>query len=76
LTIAFELHTFDSEQKGGRLQVILSGVWPVTLNAVAFRGFLGPIEICQALRHLGFHTSPDEILDWLEVRALGDGWMG
>ena len=30
-------------------------------------GFLGPIEICQALRHLGFHTSPDEILDWLEA---------
>ncbi|CAK9070477.1 unnamed protein product [Durusdinium trenchii] len=30
-------------------------------------GFLGPIEICQALKHLGFQTSPDEILDWLEA---------
>ncbi|CAJ1416809.1 unnamed protein product [Effrenium voratum] len=30
-------------------------------------GFLGPIEICQALRHMGFHTGPDEILDWLEA---------
>ena len=36
-------------------------------NVGVFWGFLGPIEICQALRHLGFHTSPDEILDWLEV---------
>ena len=85
---AFE--RFDLQQVGF-LPETFDIIWPLHLSCIPiqsrkgadcrwffqFRGFLGPIEICQALRHLGFHTSPDEILDWLEVRALGDGsWMG